>query len=298
MTPKQLANRMKSKGLLKLKFYCQVCQKQCRDENGFKCHTMSESHQRQMLLVADNPGKYVFSYTKEFQQDFLKLLSRRHGTKRVFANQVYQEYIGDRNHIHMNSTRWNSLSEFVRHLGREGICRVDETERGYWIAWIDNSPEALARQAAIQKMDRKSKDDYERDEELLQAQIDRAKKIAEERGDDDKAGSELKRDQGKIKLNFNMGATDSAPESASSSSTAAAPTTTAPTMSFSMKKPGSSNKLKAMMGGSATKTNATTDNKDTTPKKKPLMMMGSLGKRKEQPSPSSSPISSRKQQRV
>ncbi|ORX60358.1 hypothetical protein DM01DRAFT_1332516 [Hesseltinella vesiculosa] len=107
---------------------------------------MSESHQRQMLLVADNPGKFIFSYTREFQTDFIKLLSRRHGTKRTFANQFYQEYIADRNHIHMNATRWNSLSEFVRHLGREGICKVDETERGYWITWIDNSPQALARQ--------------------------------------------------------------------------------------------------------------------------------------------------------
>lgn len=146
MTPKALANKMKAKGLLKLKFYCQVCQKQCRDENGFKCHTQSESHQRQMLLVADNPGKYVVNYSDEFQKDFIKVLSRRHGTKRVFANAVYQEYIADRHHIHMNSTKWNSLSEFVRQLGREGVCHVDETERGYWITWIDNSPKALARQ--------------------------------------------------------------------------------------------------------------------------------------------------------
>ena len=55
-TPKQLANAMKSKGLQKLRFFCQLCQKQCRDENGFKCHTMSEPHQRQMLLCATNPG--------------------------------------------------------------------------------------------------------------------------------------------------------------------------------------------------------------------------------------------------
>ena len=41
-TPKWLANKMKSKGLQKLRWYCQMCEKQCRDENGFKCHTMSE----------------------------------------------------------------------------------------------------------------------------------------------------------------------------------------------------------------------------------------------------------------
>lgn len=30
-------------GLGRLKWYCQVCQKQCRDENGFKMHSQSES---------------------------------------------------------------------------------------------------------------------------------------------------------------------------------------------------------------------------------------------------------------
>lgn len=146
LTPKAIANRIKAKGLLKLKFYCQVCQKQCRDENGFKCHTMSESHQRQMLLVAENPGRYMHSFSDQFKNDFISLLSRRHGTKRVFANTVYQEYISDRHHLHMNATRWNTLSEFVKYLGREGICHVDETERGWYIAWIDNSPKALAKQ--------------------------------------------------------------------------------------------------------------------------------------------------------
>ena len=36
----------------------------------------------------------------------------RHRTKRIRANQVYNEYIQDRNHIHMNSTRWTTLTEF------------------------------------------------------------------------------------------------------------------------------------------------------------------------------------------
>jgi len=46
----------------------------------------------------------------------------------------------------MNSTRWVTLTEFIKHLGRSGIARVDETEKGWFIAWIDNSPKALAKQ--------------------------------------------------------------------------------------------------------------------------------------------------------
>jgi len=45
----------------------------------------------------------------------------------------------------MNATRWVTLTEFVKHLGRAGIVRVDETEKGLFIAWVDNSPKALAK---------------------------------------------------------------------------------------------------------------------------------------------------------
>lgn len=62
------------------------------------------------------------------------------------ANRVYQEYISDKNHLHMNATRWVTLTEFVKHLGRSGIARVDENEKGWFISWIDNSPKALAKQ--------------------------------------------------------------------------------------------------------------------------------------------------------
>lgn len=64
----------------------------------------------------------------------------------MLANRVYQEFIGDKQHLHMNATRWVTLTEFVKHLGRSGIARVDETEKGWFIAWIDSSPQALAKQ--------------------------------------------------------------------------------------------------------------------------------------------------------
>lgn len=69
----------------------------------------------------------------------------------MLANRVYQEYIADKSHLHMNATRWVTLTEFVKHLGRTGVARVDETEKGWFIAWIDNSPQALAKQACSLK---------------------------------------------------------------------------------------------------------------------------------------------------
>ena len=29
----------------------------------------------------------------------------------------------------MNATKWASLTEFAKHLGREGMCRVEEDEK-------------------------------------------------------------------------------------------------------------------------------------------------------------------------
>ena len=52
-TPKYVANKMKSKGLQRLRWYCQICERQMRDENGFKMHTQRESHVRLMQTVGD-----------------------------------------------------------------------------------------------------------------------------------------------------------------------------------------------------------------------------------------------------
>ncbi|KIM81048.1 hypothetical protein PILCRDRAFT_821886 [Piloderma croceum F 1598] len=173
-TPKAIANAMKSKGLQRLRWYCQVCEKQCRDENGFKCHAASESHLRQMLVVGENAGRHISDFSSQFQGEFVALLSRRFGTKRVKANQVYQEYIQDKHHLHMNSTRWVTLTEFIKHLGRSGVARVDDTEKGWFIAWIDNSPKALAKAEASMKKDRQTTSDEQRERMLIAEQIERA----------------------------------------------------------------------------------------------------------------------------
>ncbi|KAJ7914833.1 domain of Kin17 curved DNA-binding protein-domain-containing protein [Mycena leptocephala] len=167
--------RAEVQGLQRLRWYCQVCEKQCRDENGFKCHAQSESHLRQMLVVGEHAGRHINNFSQEFQSEFVALLSRRFGTKRVRANQVYQEYISDKSHLHMNSTRWVTLTEFVKHLGRSGIARVDETEKGWFLAWIDSSPKALAKAEASLKKDRATTSDEQRERMLISEQIERAK---------------------------------------------------------------------------------------------------------------------------
>ncbi|XP_052757249.1 DNA/RNA-binding protein KIN17 [Galleria mellonella] len=215
-TPKYIANKIKAKGLQKLRWYCQMCQKQCRDENGFKCHTMSESHQRQLLLFADNATKYIDEFSKEFSDGYLELLKRQFGTKRVNANKVYQDYISNRDHLHMNATQWETLTDFVKWLGREGKCVVDETEKGWFVTYIDRDPAAVAAMEAKAKKEKMDKDDQERMLEFIEKQVERGKKSSNV---NEPAYTEFKREssQERITLSLKRKTDDKKPESLSAS---------------------------------------------------------------------------------
>ncbi|TRX96227.1 hypothetical protein FHL15_002951 [Xylaria flabelliformis] len=206
---KDLSKRMKMKGLQRLRFYCQICERQMRDENGFKQHTMSESHVRQILIVGEDPKRHIEDFSKEFLKDFVQLLRTSHGTKPVLINHHYNVFISNKEHIHMNATKWPSLTEFAKYLGREGICRVEETDKGIQIAWIDDSPEALRRKEAVRRKEMQDKGDEEREQRMIREQIRRAKKDAGARDEDDEDDSDgaatkgLIRQEGeKVKLSF------------------------------------------------------------------------------------------------
>nr|CAD7453283.1 unnamed protein product [Timema tahoe] len=200
-TPKYIANKIKAKGLQKLRWYCQMCQKQCRDENGFKCHMMSESHQRQLLLFADNADQYIDEFSKEFEEGYLELLKRQFGTKRVHANKVYQDYISDRHHLHMNSTQWETLTDFVKWVGREGKCVVDETEKGWFVQYIDRDPETIALQEAMVKKEKMDKDDQEKMMEFIKKQIEKGKECS---NNSEPTYTELVRDTNEEKISVNL----------------------------------------------------------------------------------------------
>lgn len=177
LTPKAIANRIKAKGLQKLRWYCQMCQKQCRDENGFKCHCMSESHQRQMQIFGQNPHRIVEGYSEEFETSFLEHMKRSHRFSRIAATVVYNEYIADRNHVHMNSTEWATLTEFVKYLGRTGKCKVEETPKGWFITYIDRDSETLFKEKMKNKRIRADLADEEKQEREIKRQIERAEQL-------------------------------------------------------------------------------------------------------------------------
>ena len=144
-----------------------------------KCHMKSEGHLRQMRVFAENPNSIIDDFSKDFERGFLDTLSHRHGTKRILANAVYKEYIGDKHHIHMNSTCWTSLTGFVKYLGKEGKVVVDETEKGWYISWIDRDPKMIARQAAAAQRQQQELDDEEKAARQINLQIAAIRKCSD-----------------------------------------------------------------------------------------------------------------------
>ncbi|KAK7750220.1 hypothetical protein SLS62_007850 [Diatrype stigma] len=153
-----------------------------------------------MLLVGEDPKKYIHEYSNQFKKDFLQLLRTSHGEK--------------------PATKWPSLTEFAKYLGREGICRVEETDKGLHIAWVDDSPEALRRRDAVRRKEMQDKGDEEREQRMIREQIKRARREAasggggggkeEDDAEEEAEARELKRQEGeKIKLSF--GAKSAAP---------------------------------------------------------------------------------------
>ncbi|KAK7083718.1 hypothetical protein SK128_020833 [Halocaridina rubra] len=166
---------------------------------------MSESHQRQLLLFAEDPDKYLDSFSEEFMEGYTSLLKRRFGTKRVHANNVYQEYIQDRDHVHMNATQWETLTDFVKWLGREGYCIVDETEKGWYVSYVDRDPETIRRQEQMRRKEKFEKDEEERMQDFIDKQIE----LGRSKGVDSQEPifTELQReDEGKpLALNISLG---------------------------------------------------------------------------------------------
>jgi len=164
---------------------------------------MSESHQRQLLLFADNPDKFLDGYSQEFEKEFMTLLSRQFGTKRVQANQVYMEYIKDKDHLHMNSTTWHTLTAFVQYLGKEGKCKVDHTEKGWFIQYIDRGPDTIQAEIEKAKKEKMEMTDEEKQAKFLERQIKMAKAG---KGEDEPETeyTELIRDNEEEKVTFNF----------------------------------------------------------------------------------------------
>lgn len=206
LSPKAISNRIKAKGLGKLKWFCQMCNKQCRDDNGFKCHKLSEAHQRQMTLFIDNPEPFMNAFSEEFLAGYLFILKHQ-GGRAVNANKVYKEYISDKQHVHMNATIWDTLSTFVKFLGKKGYAKVESyDDGGRWKKWriqyIDRDPKTIERQKKVEAMRRQEARMRIKADKMVVAHIERTQKLLGSCEEPKYTSLNLERDE---KVSFSMG---------------------------------------------------------------------------------------------
>jgi len=204
-----MSGASKQKGLGKLKFYCQLCAKQCRDANGLKNHSDSDSHKAKLKLFESNPEKFKSEFSEQFQTYFMEVLREISRDEWYAATEVYKELVKDPDHIHLNATRWQDLTEFLNHISAEGIVRKRPRDRGgVEIQFVDKErEEKLSKQVRDEK--RKLERLHERESEESEKRMRDALSVlatAAPVPGETSAPTELKRTDTteKVKFSFNM----------------------------------------------------------------------------------------------
>lgn len=59
-----------------------------------------------MLILGENAPKAINDFSQQFIDNFVNNLRTQHGEKKVHINHFYNTVISDREHIHMNSTKY------------------------------------------------------------------------------------------------------------------------------------------------------------------------------------------------
>jgi DNA/RNA-binding protein KIN17 len=136
-----------------------------------------------MKLFAENSGTYIDSFSQEFEENFMDILSRRFRTTRVWCNVVYTELIAEKGHVHMNATQWETLGQFVKYLGKSGKAHVEEGmtpsgQPGLFLKYIIRDAEMLQRQERIKQREEEADNEEERESKRLARQIAKAQKAA------------------------------------------------------------------------------------------------------------------------
>ena len=131
MTAKAIISRQKKNALHKLKWYCQLCQKQCRDDRSFRAHNESEGHQRKLQIFRTDGKNFLNDFSQRFEAEFLLVLQGFKTFTRI--NLVYQEVIKNRQHVHLNATKWGTLTGFCGYLADKGKAELEERESGFFI---------------------------------------------------------------------------------------------------------------------------------------------------------------------
>lgn len=115
----------------------------------------------------------------------------------------------------MNATRWVTLSGLVKWMGRKGICQVDNTEKGWFITYIDRDPETVQKQKNLLRRQKTEKDYEERLQQNINDQIQRGKESEksdkkeslESEEDIEQKSKEFKKESEEQKIAFSLSST-------------------------------------------------------------------------------------------
>ena len=178
---RRISKMMKYGGLGKLKWFCDVCKFQARSAEAFKAHTQSEHHRLMMSQFRQDQNSIIQSNSEEFKRQFLNILKRKYANREVLANIVYVQVISDKNHQHMNSTRWESVRGFCSEMAQKGIIEMRMTERGPFIKYVEKDPVSEAAAKLTKEIEEQFQNDLKVEEKIAEEMM---KTMPEMRFDD------------------------------------------------------------------------------------------------------------------
>ncbi|OHS95129.1 hypothetical protein TRFO_38648 [Tritrichomonas foetus] len=168
---KIISKKSKYGQLQKLKWYCEICQHQCNDEHSFRHHVQCEKHRIMMSHFRANSQSILRQNSHIFECVFMDCLRRQYPNREVSANTVYTQVIRDKKHVHLNSTFWDSVHGFCRHLANNGKIEIRETERGPMIKYIAKDSDNLVDESLIETFEQQKVAEIQREKEIVKKML-------------------------------------------------------------------------------------------------------------------------------
>lgn len=76
------------------------------------------------------------------------------------------------------ATKWTTLTEFVQDLGRRGVCKVEETSRGWYITYKPRDYQEELRDRMHKRKQREEEAEEHRQERAIRQQVNEARRAA------------------------------------------------------------------------------------------------------------------------
>ena len=156
--------------------------------------------------------------------------ARSHRNTRVAAQLVYNEYIANKTHIHMNgavaaalplsvfrltpsrcvalATKWSCLTEFIKDMALRGVVTIEDTPKGWFMVYKPKDAEETLRTAMNAKRERNGELAEERAEREMEAQLAKIARLEAKAGGGagGEAAAELVREEGDAPLRLALAA--------------------------------------------------------------------------------------------